>query len=112
MIYYHAISIYLSGIFDYRLQFNDFIPPTLPYEKIQMHVCGILTRTKMALHITKLAGLLFFFPLRVAGARAVAVEHRLLIVEMLKDISRRNFVVADAFVHDLENLWSDKFDDI
>lgn len=104
-IYYHAISIYLSGLFDYRSQFNDILAPTLSFETIQIHVSAILSETTNALRTTNLAGLLFFFPLRVAGARAVSSEHKNLILGMLKEISKRSFVVADAFVSDLENLW-------
>ena len=72
---------------------------------IQSHVDGILSTTLEALESTRLAGLLFFFPLRVAGARAVSVEQKANVLGMLKEISRRSFVVADAFVMDLEDNW-------
>jgi hypothetical protein len=51
---------------------------------------------------------LLFFPLRVAGARAACREETSLILEMLKEISRRGFVVANAFTVDLEELWKGK----
>lgn len=104
-IYHHAISIYLSGLFDYRFQYNDLLNPTLPFDTIQYHVDGILRTVAEALQTTNLAGLLFFFPLRVAGARAESLEHKKLILGMLKEISNRSFVVAGAFVKDLESLW-------
>ena len=51
---------------------------------------------------------MFFFPLRVAGARVTLKEEAEAIVTMLNDISKRNFVVAEAFVSDLKALWDEK----
>jgi hypothetical protein len=104
-IYFHAISIFLSGIFDYRHQFNEFLSAALPQEDIQAHVCGILQNTEVALRTTNLAGILFFFPLRVAGSRAKSSEQRSAILAMLDRISERSFVVAHAFSDDLKTLW-------
>jgi hypothetical protein len=107
-IYFHAISIYLSGIFDYRPQFNHITPPSLPQSTIQHHVDSIISSTKKALQTTNLGGILFFFPLRVAGARVTSKDEAERIVEMLNEISKRSFVVADAFVVDLMELWGHK----
>lgn len=104
-VYYHATSIYLSGLFDYRFHYNEIPNPTLTFEAVQSHVNGILSTTLVALRSTNLSGVLFLFPLRVAGARAVSVDHKKLILSMLKEVSGRNFVVANAFVVDLEDLW-------
>lgn len=105
-IYYHAISIYLSGLFDYRPQFNQVVTPALPIGTIQSHGNCILSKTERALRTTQLAGIFFFFPLRVAGARAQSARQRSSILIMLKEISARSFVVADAFVSDLNTLWA------
>lgn len=107
-VYYHAVSIFLSGIFDYRVEFNDVASPELRSEVIQFHLTGILTYTKLALINRRLGGILFFFPLRVAGARAKTVEQKETITLMFNNISERNFVVAGAFTTDLHNLWSSR----
>jgi Fungal specific transcription factor domain len=107
-IYFHAISIYLSGLFDYRYQFNQILSASLPSEKIQIHVREILHHTGVALKTTRLAGILFFFPLRVAGARAKTLVQRAVILAMLDRISERSFVVAQAFSEDLQSLWRDR----
>ncbi|KAL5317137.1 hypothetical protein ACEPPN_014231 [Leptodophora sp. 'Broadleaf-Isolate-01'] len=104
-IYYHAISIYLTGLFDYRPQFNTIPFPNLSPATIQAHVCSIISQTMLALSTTNLAGALFVFALRVAGARAVKEEQRREILGMLAEISTRSFVVAEAFKADLEELW-------
>jgi hypothetical protein len=103
--YYHAISIYLSGMFDYRPQFDHISSPSLAHKTIQSHVTGILTNVELGLRTTKLAGIFFFFPLRVAGARATSPWQKATILEMLKEISSRAFVVAGAFVLDMNTLW-------
>lgn len=104
-IYFPAISIYLSGIFDYRYQFNHILSASIPSEDIQVHVQEILRYTEEALKTTNLVGLLFFFPLRVAGARARTLPQRSAILAMLDRISERGFVVAQAFSEDLKALW-------
>ena len=105
--YYHAISIYLSGIFDYHRHWTDrhISTPELSSLEIQAHVSAILTMVGKALKEGTLAAILFFFPLRVAGARARTLERRHEISVLLHLISNKGFVVADAFVTDLGDLW-------
>lgn len=106
--YFHAISIYLSGIFDYRADFLGLGSPTLPQNMIQSHVDEILHDTATALTSTNLGGLLLFFPLRVAGARVTTIQETETVLTLLEEISRRGFVVADAFGSDLRHLWGCK----
>jgi hypothetical protein len=105
IIYYHAISIFLSGIFDYHSQFNQMRTPTLSQPLIETHVSAILSGTKDALNLTNLGGLLFLFPLRVVGARTTFLEQNAAIITMLREISKRSFVVADSISSDLDELW-------
>ncbi|KAH6676752.1 hypothetical protein B0J14DRAFT_586248 [Halenospora varia] len=106
-IYYHATLIFLSGIFDYRSPFwREISTPSLPTAEIQNHVTAILTLSERALKTTSIAGVLLFFPLRVAGARVRTVAEQRAILSMLHDIENRNFVVAGAFVEDLNRLWA------
>jgi hypothetical protein len=104
-IYYHATSIYLSGIFDYRHYLHDYAGPHLPQHVIDSHVNSIVAETQHALGSTKLAGILFFYSLRVAGSRATTLQQRSSIMEMLQVIKDRNFMVAEAFTVDLHKLW-------
>ncbi|KAH1752918.1 hypothetical protein KXV78_008448 [Aspergillus fumigatus] len=103
-----CISIYLSGIFDYRAQFNEIPTPTISPAVVQNHVDAILRMAEIALKTTALASVLFFFPLRVAGARVTAAAETESIHAMFRDISARGFVVADAFTADLRSLWRRK----
>jgi hypothetical protein len=106
--YYHGISIFLSGHFDYRYQFNHIPSPSLPSNDIQFHVNEILQQTREALKTTRLAGILFLFPLRVAGARARTVVQSARILAMLDGISESRFVVAQAFSENLRTLWGSR----
>jgi hypothetical protein len=107
-IYFHSISIYLSGIFDYRPQFNHINAPRLAQGVVQNLVDSIISTGLTTLRTTNLGGILLFFPLRVAGARVTSRQEAETIVQMLNEISKRSFVVADAFVTDLEDLWQGK----
>ena len=107
-IYFCAISIYLSGIFDYRTQFNTIPTPTISQDVVQNHVDEILRMTEISLKTANLAAVLFFFPLRVAGARVTTARETELICTMLREISMRGFVVADAFRADLKSVWRQK----
>jgi hypothetical protein len=108
VIYFHAISIYLSGIFDYRIQYSKMATPTISQAVVQNHVNVILQMTEIVLKTANLAAVLLFFPLRVAGARVTTTQETELICAMLEEISMRGFVVADAFTADLKSLWREK----
>lgn len=107
-IYFHGISIYLSGIFDYHTQFNKIPTPTISQAVVQNHVDEILRLTEISLKTANLGGVLFFFPLRVAGARVTTARETESICAMLAEISMRGFVVADAFTADLKSVWRRK----
>lgn len=112
LIYYPAILIFLSGIFDYHLHWQGICFPQVSPKEVQEHVDDILFRSRASLRHTNLAGILLFFPLRVAGARSTSAEQKLSILAMLADISCRSFIVADTFSEDLKALWSsDKIED-
>ena len=108
LTYFHAISIYLSGIYDYHFEFLTLNTetPTLAQDVIQTHVDAILLQSLAALTKTNIAGILLFFPLRVVGARVTTVQGAEAILDMLAEITRRGFIVADAFTADLQHLWS------
>lgn len=105
--YYHAISIYLSGTYDYHVHWSWYgAPPApiLPRVQIDWHVSEIL-RLSWELLAEGVAGVLLFFPVRVAGARAVDMHQRNEILNLLRVTKVRGFIVAEAFMVDLLNLW-------
>lgn len=105
--YYHAINIYLSGTYDYHQQWTG---PTAPYApiltrcEIDMHVSRILHCSRSLL-AHGISGIFLFFPLRVAGARAVDQSLRQDILSLFQVTSQRGFIVAEALVDDLLEFW-------
>ncbi|KAH7473061.1 hypothetical protein FOMA001_g12655 [Fusarium oxysporum f. sp. matthiolae] len=106
--FFAAISIYLSGVFDYEIPYwqdMGIVASNLSEEEIQMHVINILTHTNSVLYNSSISPLLVLFPLRVAGARSWqgwqqdCIMQNLLVVE-------RTFPVAAAFRADLMGVWA------
>jgi hypothetical protein len=109
-VYYHTISIYLDGIFSYHLPFTATYAPSSPIldcSAIDNHVASILDLSQELL-AQGTAGILLFFPLRVAGARAKDSRAQSEILGSLRTIVQRGFVVAESFVEDLSDLWARK----
>ena len=107
-LFYAAISIYLSGIYDYSRLWteNGIITPALTPSVVDHHLLSILDITSFAVQKQNLAGVLFLFPLRIAGARAYKTEQRDRIRSLLMKIAA-SFRAANAFLIDLEVLWTD-----
>lgn len=103
-IYYHATSIYLSGTYDYHSFWTASEAPILCREDVNWHVSEIV-RLGHELLTQGVAGILLFFPLRVAGARASDKGCRNTILHLLGMTMERGFKVAEAFIEDLSGLW-------
>ncbi|KAI8276729.1 hypothetical protein K4K60_007497 [Colletotrichum sp. SAR11_57] len=106
--YHSATSIYLSGNYDYDLahwQGLGVAVPILSASRIEEHFDAIVATVKEALKGSSLSPLLFLFPLRVAGARAKKRQQREAVISLLQVI-RRNFIVADAMLEELRELWT------
>lgn len=107
-IYYHAISIYLSGTYDYHGHWVEPDAPRAPIlsqSQIDWHLHEILRESRELLSYG-IAGVFLFFPLRVAGARAQSLYDRQTILSFFSSTAHRGYAVADAFIEDLSDLWS------
>jgi hypothetical protein len=105
-MYYHALSIYLSGVFDYTLSEVCAIP-SLRDEEITVHLEGILKRSDEALQQSQTSRVFLLLPLRIAGNRCRNWKQ---CQEVLKriDILRGQFAVATAFRTELLHIWSSR----
>lgn len=106
-VFYAAISIYLSGTFDYSEAWTErgISTAALDQLEIQQHVKNILNTTAVSIQETNTSGLIFLFPLRIAGARAITAGERVQIRSLLTDITHR-FRAANAFISDLDVMWA------
>lgn len=113
-IYLAATSIFLSGIYDYRPRWLQWVEatPVLAQSIVERHVLTILDLTEYAMKSTNLSSLLFLYPLRVACSRVWTLEQRNRLRKLFASI-KRSFAVADVFTTEVEELWitpiSDRF---
>ena len=108
MVFFAAISIYLSGIFDYEMhhwRHYTLAPATLDCVTVQMHVTTILDGTRLALDSTNTSPISYLFPLRIAGARSQCRDRRDCVMMLLGRIKGTGFVVAASVEDDLERLY-------
>lgn len=106
-IFFAATSIYLSGNFDYRLDLwrgYNISVPVLSKPEILQHFDTITKSVKKALTEARLSPLLFLYPLRVAGSRSQEVWQQAIVRDLLCKV-RLEFVVAETFLGELEELW-------
>jgi hypothetical protein len=105
-VYYHAVSIYLSGTYDYHVHWTKPTAPRapiLPRTQIEWHTHEIL-RLSRELLVTGIVGVLLFFPLRVAGARVRTTHDMKEILTLFHIVLQRGYAVADALTADLLEL--------
>lgn len=107
-MYYHAISIYLSGTYDYHVHWTKPMAPCAPIlarMQIEWHTRQIL-RLGHELLAAGIAGVLLFFPLRVAGARVRSAHDMQEVLSLFHSVLQRGYAVADALIADLSELWA------
>ncbi|KAG8413318.1 hypothetical protein J3459_013862 [Metarhizium acridum] len=106
-VFYAAISIHLSGGFDYELphcQRRKLSVPVLDEATVVQHVCAILCFTDTGLNHATLSPVLFLFPLRIAGARSYCQWQRDTVGALLDQIGIA-YAVASAIRADLTQAW-------
>lgn len=105
-MYYHALSIYLSGIFDYTLSGVCTVPFSREAE-ITTHLEGILKRSDEALQQSQVSQVFLLLPLRIAGNRCSNSKQCQEVLKRL-DILQGQFAVATAFRGELLQMWSSR----
>ena len=106
-IFFAAISIFLSGVFDYEILYWQnwgLSVPTLPEEQVQQHVQTIVDLISHALHHTSISPLLFLFSLRIVGARSYEQRRQAEVLDILGSIGHR-FTIARVFQMELRGVW-------
>jgi hypothetical protein len=105
-MYCHALSIYLSGVFDYTLSEVCAIP-SLRDDEIEVHLEGILTRSDEAIQHSQTSRVFLLLPLRIAGNRCSNWKQCQEVLSRI-DILRDRFAVATAFRTELLQIWSSR----
>jgi hypothetical protein len=105
-MYYHALSIYLSGVFDYTLSEVCAIP-SLRDNEITVHLEGILERSDEAIQHSPTSRVFLLLPLRIAGNRCSNWKQCQEVLNRI-DTLRDQFAVATAFRTELLQIWSSR----
>ena len=105
-MYYHALSIYLSGVFDYTLSEVCAIP-SLRDDEITVHLEGILKRSDEAVQQSQTSRVFLLLPLRIAGNRCSNWNQCQEVLNRI-DVLRDQFAVATAFRTELLQIWSSR----
>lgn len=106
-IFFAAVSIYLSGAFDYETEHwdgHDVQIPILSEEEINQHRQDTIDLVVLGMKASTLSPVLFLFPLHIAGARATSEHDRTRIRVLLEAIGKR-FAVVTAVRNSLEVVW-------
>lgn len=106
-IFFAAVSIYLSGAFDYETEHwvgHDVQIPTLSEVEINQHRQDTMDLVDLGMKKSSLSPVLFLFPLHIAGARATSERDRTRIRILLEAIGKR-FAVVTAVRNSLEVVW-------
>jgi hypothetical protein len=110
LIYFHALSIYLSGIYDYHSEFvlSNAVLPLLSQSQVEHHLSSIIRITDFALRETKLAGLLFLFPLRVAASRSRTMYYRTELLKLIRMMRNKGFAILETFELEILCIWAER----
>ena len=109
-LYYHAMMIYLSAMFNprYEIWQDDCVKRFLPLrslEEVDAHVHDILELAEFALQHSTVAGFLLYLPIRIAGQRCKSAVDRLRVHKIISQVADRGFVVVKSLVPVFERLW-------
>jgi hypothetical protein len=105
LLYYHALLIFLSGNYDYFPYWDNIPAPVLSLIEISEHLIMILDLSDKVLLHSNIPGVMLFFPITVAGARAWKADQRSEILNLLDRVFCKGFVVANKVRDGLLERW-------
>ncbi|KAJ5371884.1 hypothetical protein N7517_003890 [Penicillium concentricum] len=108
LLYYHALLIFLSGNYDYFTYWDNIPAPVLSTAKVSEHLNSILYLSGEVLRHSKIPGVMLFFPITVAGARARTLDQQSEILNLLDLVFRKGFVVANKIRGGLLGRWAER----
>ncbi|KAJ5152641.1 uncharacterized protein N7482_009119 [Penicillium canariense] len=108
LLYYHALLIFLSGNYDYFPYWDNIPAPVLTPAEVCEHLSTILYLSAEVLRHSKIPGVMLFFPVTVAGARARTIDQRFEILNLLDLVFSKGFVVANKIRDNLLERWAER----
>lgn len=105
-IYYVTLAISMSAIFNVpHFAYCKLSVPASSAPTLSAQVDKLCMLVRCTLRTTNLAGTLVLWPLRVAGTNSIRIDQAQQVLEMLREIRRRGFSVAQSFEDVLTQQW-------
>lgn len=108
LLYFHALLIFLSGNYDYFPYWDNIPAPVLSPAEISEHLTIILDLSDKVLLHSNIPGVMLFFPVTVAGARAWRTDQRSEILNLLDRVFCKGFMVANKVRDGLLERWVER----
>lgn len=105
-VYYHTLTLFVARNYTYYDFWQDMPRPKLTSDQQSQHISSIVTLLQGLCKDLTISGVLFLFPLRVAGSLATDAATKAEIFQLLDTVHRQGFVVAQRVRVDLEELYT------
>ena len=105
-MYYHTISLYLSGVFDGTL-FGGRSAAQLSENERTGHIEGILQRSDEVLQQSEVSHVFLLLPLRIAGNRCSNMTSCREVMRRIDDL-QSHFAIAGTVKNELLKEWSSR----
>ncbi|CAG8342242.1 unnamed protein product [Penicillium salamii] len=104
-IVHHALLLYHCNNFTYYSCWMTRMIPQLNHSEVDEHVAEILGLSQGLLSDTCIPAVLLLFPLRMAGVHVIESHEQGKVLEILRKIRQKGFVVSDRIEADLQEFW-------
>lgn len=105
-VYYHTLMLFIARNYMYHGFWQVLPHPKLTADQQRQHISRIVTLLKGLCKDLTISGVLFLFPLRVAGSLATDADTKAQIFQLLDTVHRQGFVVAERVRIDLAELYT------
>ncbi|PYI22404.1 hypothetical protein BO99DRAFT_440566 [Aspergillus violaceofuscus CBS 115571] len=102
----HALELYHCMNFTFYPCWSTRTVPRLTQREVDANVAAILHRSGWLLADTDIPAVLLLFPVRMAGAHASGQHARERVLDTIRMIRQKGFVVADRIEVDLHEVWA------
>ncbi|KAH6874074.1 hypothetical protein B0T10DRAFT_533100 [Thelonectria olida] len=103
---YHALALFLCRNYTFYNCWDEQQIPQLTTDDVSTHVDAVLALSEAILKVSSIPGLLLLFPLRMAGASAIAACQRDQTSRLLARVSQNGFLISERVKADLHELWA------
>lgn len=105
VIVHNALLLYHCRNFTFHSCWMTRKTPQLNQSEVDKHVSTILDQSQTLLSDTYIPAVLLLFPLRMAGAHVLESHAQDKVLDTIRKIRQKGFIVSDIIEVDLQELW-------